>query len=116
DIVVANMGEKLLFYHNVTPNPGNWVGVLPRWGRDGKELAYGARVLLHRAEGKTPLRELYPGNGYRGQNDPRIHFGLGDAQSVPTIEVQWPDGTRESFDGLVLNRYQDIVHGRGKTP
>ncbi len=79
-------------------------------------IAYGARVTLSRDHDKKTLVELYPANGYRGQSDPRIHFGLGDAATVPPVKVEWPDGRVEWFDGLALNRYQTIQYGTGRAP
>ena len=108
DIVVANMGGPLLFYRNVTPIAGP-LGrrAAARRAWTGSTIAYGAKRAFSTATtGKTPLRELYPANGYRGQSDPRLHFGLGrrDARARPS-RSRWPDGQRESFDGLAIDRY-----------
>jgi hypothetical protein len=112
DVVVANMGGPLLFYRNVTPSPGHWVG-LRLVGPPGMTTPFGAKVRIHRDDGKTPLRELYPANGFRGQSDPRIHFGLGAAKSVPDVEIVWPDGKRETFRGLAIDGYRDVRYGAG---
>jgi len=113
DIVIANMNGPLLLYHNVTPHPGNWVG-LSLVGAPGLLTAFGARVTLHRPDGKQALRELYPANGFRGQSDPRIVFGLGPLGQVPPVEVKWPDGRTEVFRTLTLNTYQRLTYGLGE--
>jgi hypothetical protein len=112
DVVVASMGAPLLFYRNLTPSPGHWVG-LRLIGPPTMRTPFGAKVFLHRDDGKTPMRELYPANGFRGQSDPRIHFGLGTATRVPDVEVRWPDGKKERFSGLALDAYQDVRYGGG---
>jgi hypothetical protein len=112
DVVVANMNGPLMLYHNVTPSPGNWVGI-SLLGMPNGVMPLGARVILHRPDGTTPTRELYPANGYRGQNDPRIHFGLGALAAVPEVEVRWPDGKIEFFRSLRINAYQNVVYGQG---
>ena len=38
-----------------------------------------------------------PGSSYLCSNDPRVHFGLGKADRIDSIQVKWPDGTGESF-------------------
>jgi hypothetical protein len=111
DVVVANLGGPLLAYHDVT-SAGHWVG-LDLVGPPGMRVPYGTRVLLHRADGKTPMRELYPANGFRGQSDPRVHYGLGTATVVPPIEVRWFDGRVELFDGLPIDAYSAVRYGQG---
>ena len=112
DVVVANLGGPLLLYHNVTPAPGHWLG-LELVGPESMRVPYGAKIILRRADGKTPMRELYPANGYRGQSDPRIHFGLGSATGGQTIDVRWPDGKAETFADLPIDRYDAIRYGAG---
>ena len=112
DIVIANMNGPILLYRNISPSVGNWVG-LNLIGPPELIMPFGARVWLHRPDGKTPMREYYPANGFRGQSDPRIHYGLGALSAVPDVEVKWPDGKVEFFRGLKLNAYQDLAYGRG---
>ena len=38
-------------------------------------------------------RELAAGSSYLSSEDPRAHFGLGAADRVAQIVVEWPDGT-----------------------
>jgi hypothetical protein len=112
DVVVGNLGGPLLFYRNVAPRAGSWVG-LTLVGPGGSRLPVGAKVWLLRPDGKRSMRELYPANGYRGQSDPRIHYGLGDLTRVPDVLVQWPDNRRETFRGLKVNAYQEVRYGQG---
>ncbi len=114
DVVVANLGGPLLVYRNVTPSPGHWLGVDLRG--PGGSAPYGAKAILHRGDGKTPMREYYPANGYRGQSDPRLHFGLGAATKAPDLEVRWPDGKVEIFAGLPVDRYAAVRYGAGAAP
>ncbi len=114
DVVVANLGGPLLLYHNVTPDIGRWVGVR-LVGPPHMRMPFGAKVFLHREDGKTPMREYFPANGFRGQSDPRIVFGLGhEAVRAPDVEVRWPDGKVEVFGGLALDAYGDVRYGTGR--
>jgi hypothetical protein len=112
DVIVANVGGPLLAYHNVTPDAGHWVG-LDLVGPPHMRMPFGAKVFLHRDDGKTPMREYYPANGFRGQSDPRIHFGLGRTERVPDIEVRWPDGRVEIFRDRKIDAYDTIRYGEG---
>ena len=54
--------------------------------------AIGASATL-RVGARTQWREvLLGGNGYLGQNELTLHFGVGDALRVDEIEVRWPAG------------------------
>ena len=44
---------------------------------------------------------LQPATSYLASNDPSLHFGLGSAASIDSIEVLWPDGVKEKFSGEV---------------
>jgi hypothetical protein len=39
-------------------------------------------------------RDVAAGDSYASTHDPRLHFGLGQAESVDEVLVRWPDGTR----------------------
>ena len=45
-------------------------------------------------------RQVEIGVGAGNQNDPTLHFGLGDHDGPLEIEVQWPDGTIQNLTAL----------------
>jgi hypothetical protein len=57
--------------------------------------AIGARVTL-KAGAKTMIREVDGGNGYAGQSSQRVHFGLGEATSVTSLQIRWPSGAMQT--------------------
>ena len=65
----------------------------------------GARATLE-ADGRSQVREVKAGSSYLSQNDPRLHFGLGDQSRVDRLNVRWPNGVTEEID---INRI--AVHG-----
>jgi len=75
--------------------------------------AVGARVTLVNASG-TQIRERDGGNGYCGQSDPRLHFGLGHESRVKLLEVRWPDGGLQYLEDVpadqVVTVRQDPQH------
>ena len=79
-------------------------------------MAIGARLTLS-AEGMTQMDEVRGGGGYNSSNDTRLHFGLGRAAVISSIEVRWPDGLRERFQNLPADAIYDIreTHGIRQT-
>jgi len=43
----------------------------------------------------------------------RAHFGLGSADRVESVEVVWPDGSRETFAGGKADREVKLEKGKG---
>jgi len=111
DIVQTNADQPLLFYHNVTANPGNWIELkLIGSGKSNRD-AIGARIRLV-AGGLTQIREIDGGNGYSSQSTRRAHFGLGHTEKIDHLEIRWPSGRTESVS-VHLNRVTYIEEGRG---
>jgi tetratricopeptide (TPR) repeat protein len=50
------------------------------------------------------IRERDGGNGYAGQSDPRLHFGLGDQERVTLLEVRWPDGGVQYLEDVAADQ------------
>jgi hypothetical protein len=44
-------------------------------------------------DGRSLVREVHAGSSYLSSEDPRVHFGLGDADQVAELRIRWPDGS-----------------------
>ena len=76
--------------------------------RDG----IGARVRLT-AAGRTQMREVKAGSSYLGQNDLRVHFGVGTATRVDQLEVRWPSGRVDVVRDIPADQMISIREGSG---
>lgn len=90
---------------------GHWI-LLKLVGTRSNRDAIGARVIL-RAAGHEQMQEVRSGGSYISQNDFRLHFGLGEATKVDSIEIYWPSGSTQSFTGIAANRVLQITEGKG---
>jgi hypothetical protein len=43
----------------------------------------------------------------------RVHFGLGAASKIDWVEVRWPTGIVEKFDGIEADGIRTIKEGTG---
>jgi hypothetical protein len=48
------------------------------------------------------------GASYATSSDPRLHFGVGEAKVVDSIEIVWGDGTTETVGPLETGRWHTI--------
>jgi hypothetical protein len=65
------------------------------------------------AQGRTQMREVKSGSSYLGQNDLRVHFGLGEITRVETLEVRWPTGDVETIRDVAADQILTITEGKG---
>lgn len=89
-------------------------------GRESNPDGVGARARLTLRDGpgapaRTLTRWLEAGSGYASQSQHSLHFGLGGSPSLEALEVTWPSGHVDRFDGdeLAVDHHLRIVEGEG---
>jgi len=73
-------------------------------------------VVRVRSGGIEQIREMRLSDGYLGSNEPVLHFGLGEASRVDSLEVAWPSGTRDRCDGIEGRKNVRVKEGVGCLP
>jgi hypothetical protein len=109
DLLVTSVSGPARLFRNVAPKRGHWLSVRvvdPQLKRD----AYGAEVTVFAGQ-KHFKRWANPGYSFLCSNDPCLHFGLGEAEAVDALEVVWPNGDRERFDGCPADRAVELRKG-----
>jgi hypothetical protein len=106
DLVVNNLDASAFIYENIAPNDDahhyldvRLVGESPRQLTAG----IGAQLTLT-AGGKKQYLYYTPYRGYMSTMDDRAHFGLGRAQRVDRLEVEWPDGRYQLLTDLDVDQ------------
>lgn len=110
EVVINNMGERPSLLKNFGTTQ-NWLLVQPV-GVTCNHDGVGARVYVY-VGARTLSAEAQTGSSFLSQNDPRLHFGLGEDINYRRIEVQWPGGGREAFAGGRGNRIVTLRQGGG---
>ncbi|HLW67427.1 MAG TPA: CRTAC1 family protein [Gemmataceae bacterium] len=114
DLLVTTISGKARLFHNTVPARGHWLlirAIDPALHRD----AYGAEIQVY-AQGRSWVRWVNPATSFLCSSDVRAHFGLGNVQQVDSIEVLWPNGERERFDGCATDQKLELRKGTGKRP
>ena len=102
DALILGHNQPLAFFHNKTRREGHFV-TLRLEGTTSNRDAVGARVRLI-AGGRCQVAQRVGGGSYQSASDGRLHFGLGSAQSIDSLELTWPSGRVDHFDGLAANK------------
>jgi hypothetical protein len=112
DVLVININDRPSLLRNDTSSDNNWIA-LKLVGNAHNRDALGARVSFADA-GTLQVAEVRSGGSYLSHNDMRVHFGLGRRTAVPPMNVRWPDGALERFEGLTPNGIHVIRQGQGR--
>ena len=108
---INNIDEKPMLLVNMAPNSNHWLGVITQGTRSNRD-GIGARVTVS-AGGRKWVQEVRSGSSYISSNDLRLHFGLGAATGISSIEVLWPSGVDEGFKAGGVDRFVTLVEGKG---
>ena len=101
DVVVIDRETPTRLLHNVVPNGGNWLILDVRDENDGPAIGAEASIDL---DGRTIRRTVRTDGSYLSARDPRIHFGVGDVDTLPRVRVRWPDGRERILEDQVCGR------------
>ena len=101
DMMIINNGGQARLYRNETPNPGRYLRI------DFDTSAHpclaprgvGTRVWVT-AGGRTQTQLLDSRITFLSQSEQTLHFGLGDAEVVDSIEIRWADGSTRTLLGV----------------
>jgi hypothetical protein len=113
DVLLLNVGEPPTLLMNRTQTSHRAV-LFHLVGTKSNKAAIGARMIVS-AEGRSQINEIRSGSSYLSQNDLRLHFGLGEADSITSAQILWPSGRDETYKDLAPNFIYTIVEGSGIT-
>ncbi len=106
DLLITDNGGPPLLLLNRGGNRNRWIGLdlVPRRGH----TAVGA-VITWSAGGVKRRRLKRAGGSYLSSSDPREILGLGAADSLDWVEIQWPSGTKTRLTDLQPNQYHKVT-------
>jgi hypothetical protein len=112
DVLILNMNDLPSLLHNVGGSKQNWIK-LKLIGTKCNRTAIGARARV--TTGKhVQMDEVNSGTSVMSQNDLRLHFGLGSAETIDAIEIKWPTTQKvERFTQVKANQILTIREGAG---
>jgi tetratricopeptide (TPR) repeat protein len=112
DLVLVAQDGPLAYFHNGTQAPGHWV-TLQLEGTSSNRDAIGARVTIA-ASGQRQVSWRVGGGSYQSASDPRLHAGLGAAERIASVEVAWPSGRVDRYEGLKADAGYYLREGEGR--
>ena len=111
DLFAAGHIDKYVLFRNdqSTTMPANYV-VLELEGTISNHDALGARVVANL--GSVSLtRYVRGGEGNHDFHSLPLEFGLYDAASIQSLEINWPSGLVETYTNIAANQYIYAIEG-----
>ncbi|MBX9583806.1 MAG: CRTAC1 family protein [Gemmataceae bacterium] len=111
DAVVARLNDPARVLHHAGTG-ANWVGLDLRPA--GHASPVGAKVTVE-AGGRKRVRFVKGGGSYLSAGDTRVLVGLGAADKVDAVTVEWPGGgPPQAVTGAAPGRYWRVEQGRAE--
>lgn len=104
DLVINNINSTAQIYQNI-----GFDDIQPNYlqiklqGEYPNNRGLGSKVTL-KHNGQNQYIYHTPYRGYMSTMDDRIHFGLGDAAVVDSLEIIWPDGRSQTLTDIDANQ------------
>jgi hypothetical protein len=104
DMIVNNIGSTAsVFRNNISEQPvkNNWIrlDLEPAAG----QLALGAKIWVTTPDGMQ-FQEHTLTRGYQSSVENIMHFGLGKADKVNEVRIQWPNGKQQTLKEVPANQ------------
>ena len=109
DLALTQAGGRFALLRNDQDFGHSWVRLTLR-GTGDNLAAIGARIVVT-AVGRQQTRTVMPTRSYLSQVELPVTFGVGDAAVVERVSVTWPDGGRDSWSALAVNRAHVLNRG-----
>lgn len=106
DVFIVNLEDKGVLLRNNKGNQNNWI-MLNLIGEASNRDGVGAQISISYSD-KKQYAQKESSSGYISTNDHRLHFGLGDAAKVDSIEIIWPSGIVQQLKNIEANQIIDI--------
>ncbi len=109
DLVVNNIDDHAFIYENKSRKSKYLDVVLqgPPQNLDG----IGAVIQIWIA-GNTQVQQRYFDHGFRSSMASPIHFGLGEAKQIDSLEVRWPDGKKQKLYDIKTNQRFELLYNK----
>ncbi len=110
DLVTNSLANRLRIYRNVAAKKQNhWITVR---AMSGVRDAVNAKITLKGLSVRS-IGTVLPAYSYLSSNDPRVHFGLGESDSIESLRIDWPDGNSERYEVPGVDQHLMMRQGEG---
>lgn len=114
DLITNNFNSEAFLYQNNSreQDAGNYLTIKLKGGENNPK-GIGSKITIRTEEG-LQYQELSPYRGFNSSGDPIAHFGLGTAQTVASVMVEWPNGMAQELKDVKINQRLELSMAEGR--
>jgi Flp pilus assembly protein TadD len=110
EVILKNRtAPQIRMFHNQLDPIGSAIAFSLRGTKSNRD-AIGAVIEVNTTAGRQ-RKTLRAGSGFLAQDTKTLHFGLGDIQGRVHAVINWPSGSKQSFENLPAGHRIDIEEG-----
>ncbi|WP_370000409.1 VCBS repeat-containing protein [Winogradskyella sp.] len=113
DLVTNNYGEVAGLYKNTTDSLSNYIALDFVYKGANKE-GIGTKAMVY-SNGKPQMKQLFKSRGFLSSIESNLHYGLGDASTIDSIQVIWPNNEVQTLYSPEINQHLDITYAPTNT-
>jgi enediyne biosynthesis protein E4 len=111
DVLISNINDVPSLLRNDLLPGQHWIEIKAIGARSNRS-AIGTRIRCITGN-RQQLGQIRSGGSFLSQSDLRVHFGLGKATRVDSLEVQWPNGSTDRFRDIGIDQIHYIDETSG---
>ncbi len=106
DVVVVVLNGRTELFLNKSANKNHWL-LINLVGTKSNRDGLGTRIKITTEKG-AQYNHATTAVGYNSSSDKRVHFGLGTAALVESIELAWPSGIKQKLTNIKADQILTI--------
>jgi enediyne biosynthesis protein E4 len=110
DVVLTQIGGPPLLLRNDQDLHHHWIR-LKLVGTKSNRDAIGAWIKVS-VGGHTLMRQVMPTRSYLSQSELPATIGLGKIDKVDSVEINWPSGTRQKVENVLVDQPMTVTETR----
>jgi enediyne biosynthesis protein E4 len=107
DVVITSNDGQAYVLRNETSTHNHWI-TLKLVGVKSNRDGIGAQVEIATSAGKQ-YATVTTASSYESSSDPRVHFGLGNAEAVNLIRIRWPSGVIQTLNDVKADQFLAVT-------
>ncbi|MEQ3660185.1 MAG: CRTAC1 family protein [Glaciecola sp.] len=108
DFAISSIQERVRLYRNDTDNQNNWIA-FTLYSKTKTCSTVGTTISI-KYNGVEQKKRMMPTKGYLSHSESAVYFGLGKAELVDHITIQWPDGSQDIMKDIKANKRYSVGH------
>ena len=117
EIITNNLDDEACVFNNTSSNYNNYISLNFK-GSTYNPFGIGVKVEIQ-TDSLFQFQELTLSRGFQSSVAPVMHFGIGSAEIIESINIQWPDGKSQTLKNIQGNQsltilFNEATEGRNK--